>query len=162
MARDIFSHIDSSTCESGHILIQSWVRQFGVSSGSPIVAPPSSTGAGSDENFQKLLLRIPRQRRRANLTPGALLELFCRAVRESFQLSGVYFWRCHPGDELVGEHASGKIADRFIGIRIRPDDSAVTAEAVRQRRTLFLITWIRWSTHQQWSLTHGPFWLRQS
>jgi len=28
------------------------------------------------------------------------------------------------------------MADRFIGLRIRPDDSAVTAEAVRQRRTL--------------------------
>ena len=108
----------------------------GVSSGSPIVPPPSSTSAGSDENFQKLLLRISASAGERT-TPGALLELFCRAVRESFQLSGVYFWRCHPGDELVGEHASGKIADRFIGIRIRPDDSAVTAEAVRQRRTLF-------------------------
>ncbi len=30
-----------------------------------------------------------------------------------------------------------KLAERFVGMRLRPDQSAVTAEAVRQRRTIF-------------------------
>ncbi len=30
-----------------------------------------------------------------------------------------------------------RLAERFVGIRIRPDQSAVTAEAVRRRRTIF-------------------------
>ena len=29
------------------------------------------------------------------------------------------------------------MAERFVGLRLRPDQSAVTAEAVRQRRTIF-------------------------
>ena len=37
----------------------------------------------------------------------------------------------------MGEQAEGKLAERFLGLRIRPDQSAVTAEAVRQRRTIF-------------------------
>jgi two-component system NtrC family sensor kinase len=91
---------------------------------------------GSDEDFQKLLLRI------AALAGGrsdstTLIRLFCRATREFFRVSGVYFWRCQPSDELVGEQADGKLSDRFFGMRLQPDQSAVTAEAVRQRRTIF-------------------------
>ena len=37
----------------------------------------------------------------------------------------------------MGEQADGKLAQRFIGLRLRPGESAVTAEAVRQRRTIF-------------------------
>jgi len=66
-----------------------------------------------------------------------LIKSFCQAARQFFQVSGVYFWRRHSADDLVGEQADGKLADRFIGIRLRPDESAVTAEAVRQRRTVF-------------------------
>ena len=54
-----------------------------------------------------------------------------------FQVSGVYYWKSHAGDELVGEQASGKMSDTFVGLRLRPDQSTVTAEAVRQRRTIF-------------------------
>ena len=38
---------------------------------------------------------------------------------------------------MVGEQADGKLAASFVGIRIRPEESSVTAEAVRQRRTIF-------------------------
>jgi two-component system NtrC family sensor kinase len=91
---------------------------------------------GSDEDFQKLLLRI------AALAGGrsdstTLIRLFCRATREFFKVSGVYFWRCQSADELVGEQADGKLSDRFFGMRLLSDQSAVTAEAVRQRRTIF-------------------------
>ncbi|HXX02429.1 MAG TPA: PAS domain-containing protein [Candidatus Acidoferrales bacterium] len=99
-------------------------------------SPGGSVSPGSDEAFQRLLLRIAaRASERADA--AALIQLFCQATREFFQVPGVYFWRCLSGDELVGEYAEGKLAERFAGIRIRPEDSAVTVEAVRQRRTIF-------------------------
>ena len=107
-----------------------------ISGGSPIIPPENKSVPGSDEDFQKLLLRIAAK---AGERPDAdaLIRMFCQATREFFQVSGVYFWRCHFADELVGEQADGKLAERFVGIRLRPDQSAVTAEAVRQRRTIF-------------------------
>ena len=91
----------------------------------------------SDDAFQKLLLRIAaKAAERADA--GSLIQLFCHAAREFFQVSGVYFWRRHTGDELVGEHADGKLAGSFIGIRLLPQQSAVTSEAVRGRRTIFI------------------------
>jgi PAS domain S-box-containing protein len=101
--------------------------------------PPreAPTLPSSDDAFQKLLLRIAaKAAERAD--PGSLIQLFCRASREFFQVSGVYFWRRHAGDELVGEQADGKLADRFVGIRLLPQQSAVTTEAVRGRRTIFI------------------------
>jgi two-component system NtrC family sensor kinase len=67
-----------------------------------------------------------------------LIQLFCAATREFFQVSGVYFWRRQAGDELIGEQADGKLAERFTGLRLLPQQSAVTAEAVRTRRTIFI------------------------
>jgi PAS domain S-box-containing protein len=106
-----------------------------ISGGSPIIPPENSFAPGSDEGFQKLLVRIAG---RAGERPGAhsLIQFFCQATREFLQVSGTYFWRCNFADELVGEQADGKLADRFIGLRLRPAESVVTAEAVRQRRTI--------------------------
>ncbi len=121
MNREDYSSIDAAVDVSGR---------------SPIVPPQDSSAPGSDEGFQKLLLRVaenPGGRSDSN----TLIQMFCRAAREFFQVSGAYFWRCHAGDELVGEQADGKLSERFVGIRLRPDQSAVTAEAVRQRRTIF-------------------------
>jgi PAS domain S-box-containing protein len=107
-----------------------------ISGGSPILPTGNSFAPGSDEGFQKLLLRIAAK---ASERSGAdaLIQWFCQATREFFQVSGVYFWRCDFSDELVGAQAAGKLAERFVGIRLLPDQSAVTAEAVRQRRTIF-------------------------
>ncbi len=91
----------------------------------------------SDDAFQKLLLRIAAKAAE-RVDPTGLIHLFCRATREFFQVSGVYFWRRHAGDELIGEQADGKLAERFIGLRLLPQHSAVTAEAVRSRRTIFV------------------------
>jgi PAS domain S-box-containing protein len=100
---------------------------------SPEVRVPS----GSDEAFQKLLLRIAaKAAERAD--PTSLIQLFCRATREFFQCTGVYFWRRHAGDELVGEQSDGKLAERFAGLRLLPQQSAVTASVVRSRRTTFV------------------------
>src|SRR5215472_7910412 len=101
-----------------------------------MVPPGDRAFSGSDEGFQKLLLRIAASSsERSN--SNKLIQQFCRAAREFFDVSGVYFWRCQPGDELVGEQADGKMAQRFVGMRLRPVESTVTAEAVRQRRTIF-------------------------
>ena len=109
---------------------------FGISGGSPAIPPQNSFTGGSDESFQKLLIRIAAK---AGERGGAnsLIQFFCQAASEFFQVSGVYYWRCHFADELVGEQAAGKLAERFVGLRLRPEQSAVTAEAVRQRRTIF-------------------------
>jgi PAS domain S-box-containing protein len=72
---------------------------------------------------------------------AALIQLFCRASRDFFQVSGVYFWRRRAGDELVGEQADGKMAEHFLGLRLLPQQSAITAEAVRKRRTIFINDW---------------------
>jgi PAS domain S-box-containing protein len=100
-------------------------------------SPEGRALPNSDEGFQKLLLRISaKAAERVDAT--SLIQLFCRATREFFQVSGVYFWRRHSGDELIGEQADGKLAERFIGLRLLPQQSAVTAEAVRSRRTIFV------------------------
>ncbi len=108
-----------------------------ISGGPPPVIPAErSVAPGSDEGFQRLLLRIASEAVEFS-DADSLIRLFCRATREFFDASGVYFWRRDFADELVGEQADGKLAARFVGIRMRPDESAVTAEAVRQRRAIF-------------------------
>ena len=92
--------------------------------------------SASDENFQKLLRRIA-DNSGERPDPNKLIQRFCQATREFFDVSGAYFWRCQPGDELVGEHAEGKLAERFAGMRLRAVESLVAAEAVRQRRSIF-------------------------
>ena len=102
-----------------------------------IISSAAGLAPGSDEAFQKLLLGLAAKAGERCDALG-LIQFFCRATREFFRLSGVYFWRCHAGDELVGEQADGKLAERFIGLRLHPQQSTATAEAVRQRRTIFV------------------------
>jgi len=107
-----------------------------VSVGGPIVSPENGFVPGPDDGFQKLLLRIAAKAAdRSDST--SLIEFFCQATRQFFQVSGAYFWRCDFGEDLIGAQGDGKLAQRFVGIRLRPEQSAVTAEAVRQRRTIF-------------------------
>ena len=112
------------------------IGAFSLASGSPVLPKEASFAPGSDEAFQKLLLRIAsRASERCNAP--TLIHFVCRLTREFFQVSGVYFWRRQAGNELVGEQADGKLVERFVGMRMRPDESTVAAEAVRQRRTIF-------------------------
>jgi len=101
------------------------------------MSPHSRSSSHSDEAFQKLLLRIVGKAAERS-DSASLIQLFCHATREFFQVSGVYFWRRHPGDELIGEQADGKMAASFPGIRLLSRQSAVTADAVRNRRTIFV------------------------
>jgi PAS domain S-box-containing protein len=97
---------------------------------------PAGVLAGPDEAFQKLLLQLAvKANERADAS--ALIKFFCRATRQFFRVSGVYFWRFQADDELVGEYADGKMAERFVGTRLRPEEITFAAEAVRQRRTIF-------------------------
>ncbi len=107
-----------------------------MAGGNSTPSPEARLQTNSDEAFQKLLLRIAVKAAERS-DPISLIQLFCSATREFFQCTGVYFWRRHAGDELVGEQADGKLAGRFIGLRLLPRQSAVTAEAVRSRRTIF-------------------------
>jgi PAS domain S-box-containing protein len=105
--------------------------------GNSKVPPRTSSVAGSDEAFQALLLRVAAE---ANDRSDArsLILLFCHATREFFQVSGVYFWRREDEDQLVGEEADGKMAEHFQGLRLKQHESAVTLEAVRRRRAVFV------------------------
>jgi GAF domain-containing protein len=107
-----------------------------ISGRPPVIPGERSLSPGSDEGFQGLLLRIAAESVEFS-DADSLIRLFCGATREFFQVSGVYFWRRDSADELVGEQADGKLAASFVGIRMRPDESAVTADAVRQRRAIF-------------------------
>jgi PAS domain S-box-containing protein len=108
-----------------------------MTEGNSTMSPEARAAHDSDDAFQKLLLRIAaKAAERADAR--SLIQLFCQATREFFKVSGVYFWRRHSGDELVGEQADGKLAERFVGIRLLPQQSAVTSEAVRGRRTIFV------------------------
>ena len=109
---------------------------FSLPGGSPILPREAVFAPASDEAFQKLLLRIAARASERCDAP-TLIHSVCRLTREFFQVSGVYFWRRHAGNELVGEQADGKLVERFVGMRMRPDESTVAAEAVRQRRTIF-------------------------
>jgi PAS domain S-box-containing protein len=105
--------------------------------GTPVLSSAPSLSSGSDDGFQKLLLRIAAQASERS-DANSLIQVFCQATREFFNVSGVYFWRAMAEGELLGERGHGKFAEKFSGIRIRPEQSAVTAEAVRQRRTVFV------------------------
>src|SRR5216684_4123187 len=127
--------LDSSTCESRSL--PSMNRgELNILGSNPAIPARVAPAPGSDEDFQKLLLRIAAKANESS-DAGSLIKLFCHATREFFQVSGVYFWRRDSADELVGEQAEGKMAARFTGLRLRAQESAVTAEAVRQRRAIF-------------------------
>lgn len=89
-----------------------------------------------DEAFQKLLLQFSAAAARGT-TSDELIQLFCRATREFFQVGGTYFWQCASSDELVGSEADGLNAERFRGSRMRTSDSDVATESIRKRKTVY-------------------------
>jgi PAS domain S-box-containing protein len=96
-----------------------------------------NANSGSANAFQRLLLQLSEAA--ASGTPSAsLIERFCRDTREFFQVDGTYFWRVSSPGELVGEAADGLMADRFRGLTLTAQHSAVAVEAVRQRKTIWV------------------------
>jgi len=88
-------------------------------------------------SFQKLLLDFSLAGS-LHSTPESLIQLFLRSTREFFGVPGAYFWRKVAPDVLVGEEADGHAAEEFRGLRLKNDESAVTAEAIQSGRTLFV------------------------
>ncbi len=107
-----------------------------IPAGETLLPPRNGAAPGSDDAFKKLLLRLAAKASERS-DAASLIQFFCRATREFFQVSGVYFWRYQAGDELVAAQADGKLAEQFADRRLNPDQSAVTAQAVRQRKTIF-------------------------
>src|SRR5579863_6639846 len=105
-----------------------------MAAGNSTPSPQGLVHAHFDDAFQTLLLRIAAKAAERS-DANSLIQLFCQSTREFFQCSGVYFWRRHAGDELVGEQADGKLSERFPGLRLLPQQIGVTADAVRSRRT---------------------------
>ena len=103
--------------------------------GNTTVVPPANPRP--DDAFQKLLLRISEAAAQGT-DAGSLIQLFCRDSRQFFQVSGTYFWRCLSSEELIGAEADGLMAEQFRGSRLKASQSAVAADAVRLRRTVFV------------------------
>src|SRR5271165_6312204 len=99
-----------------------------------VVAEPAPR---SEDAFQKLLLKFSEAAAVGTPSP-ALIQLFCRSTREFFQVDGAYFWRFATPEELVGAEADGLMAEGFRGLRLKAHDSAVAADAIRQRKTVFV------------------------
>jgi len=91
----------------------------------------------SEDAFQRLLLRFSQAA--ADCAPAPeLLQLFCRSAREFFQVDGAYFWRFEAPGELIGAEADGLMAEGFRGRHLKASESAVAAEAIRQRKTVYV------------------------
>src|SRR5207247_1907223 len=84
----------------------------------------------SDEAFQRLLLQFSGAAAQGIDAP-ALIDLFCRATREFFQVDGTYFWSVVSSAEMVGMEADGLQAESFRGKRLKAGHSALAMEAVR-------------------------------
>src|SRR5438128_1604664 len=102
------------------------------------ISVDDSTGTGSDESFQHLLLRLSSAAAQGG-DANELIGLFCRETRDFFQVSGTYFWEIVSAEEMVGTEAAGVLVERFKGSRLSLQAShcSIALEAVRSRKTIF-------------------------
>ncbi len=96
-----------------------------------------SSNSRSEDAFQRLLLKFSAAAAEGMDAPS-LIRLFCTATREFFQVDGAYFWQCVSKDELIGAEADGLMAEGFRGTSLKATRSAVAAEAVRNRKTVYV------------------------
>ncbi|MGA2697432.1 MAG: GAF domain-containing protein, partial [Terriglobales bacterium] len=89
------------------------------------------------QSFQDVLLQFASIASQGS-SPLALVQSFCGIARNYFGVDGVYFWQSVSDEELVGAVADGFMAENFAGLRLRAGESAVTMEAVRTRKTIFV------------------------
>lgn len=90
-----------------------------------------------DDAFQNLLLQISEAAASGMASPS-LIQLFCRSARQFFQVDGTYFWRLLSSEELIGAEADGLMAEGFPGRRLKAEESAVAADAIRQHKTVYM------------------------
>jgi PAS domain S-box-containing protein len=102
----------------------------------PRILSDPSAGSVSGDEFRKLMLTLNSSASR-RLDAGALIHFFCRETRACFPVDGVHLWRCEGASELVWEQGDGPRAERFLGRRVRAEDTKLLAESVRERRAVF-------------------------
>ena len=100
-----------------------------------VVLSPRSPGSVPEDTFQKLLSRIAARVDESS-TRASLIQFFCHAAREYFEVAGVYVWNVESS-ELVGEQSDGKGSEEFVGLRLPLRQGGTIAESVRRRKTLF-------------------------
>jgi two-component system NtrC family sensor kinase len=100
-------------------------------------SPLKPAAARSDEAFQQLLLQFSNAAAQST-DATALIQLFCRATREFFEVDGTYYWRFVSAEELEGAEADGLYAEQFRGLRLKASESTVSVEAIRQRKTVYV------------------------
>ena len=98
---------------------------------------PTTLVKGSDEAFQRLLLRFS-EAAAGGMDDVALIDLFCQTTREFFQVSGSYFWQLVGPNELRGAAADGVMAEKILGYRLTNQMPSVVLETVQSRRTLYV------------------------
>ena len=96
---------------------------------------PAGSSPGSDETFQRLLLRLS-QTVAQSVESHSLALQFCQMTREFFGVDGVYLLRLTSG-KLVGTDGAGPYADRFRGEEFQADDTYLAKEAIQTRRTIY-------------------------
>ena len=80
--------LDSITCGTHENAVSATGDALKMIEGNSTPSPDPGILANSDDAFQKLLLRIAaKAAERADA--GSLIQLFCRAAREFFQVNGV-------------------------------------------------------------------------
>ncbi len=89
-----------------------------------------------DDSFQKLLLAFSSAAAKA-LSSAEILQIFCRATRSYFQVSGTYVWRLLPPDQIVGAEADGWMADHFRDARLNADESAIANQAIHKKKAVY-------------------------
>jgi PAS domain S-box-containing protein len=95
-----------------------------------------SDRASDDVRFQELLLEFSSAA--SGLSDSAdLLRLFCRSARSYFGVSGAYIWHFIPPDQLIAAEADGWMAEEFLRMRLKTNQSAVVVEAINKRSTVF-------------------------
>ena len=104
-------------------------------SGNLTVLP--NTAKRPEDAFQDLLLQIS-EAAASGLASPSLIQLFCRTTRQFFQVDGAYFWRLLSAEELIGAEADGLLSETFPGRRLKMNESAVAADAVRQHKTVYM------------------------
>ena len=98
---------------------------------------PTTLVKGSDEAFQRLLLRFS-EAAAGGMDDVALIDLFCQTTREFLQVSGSYFWQLVGPNELRGAAADGVMAEKILGYRLTSQMPSVVLETVQSRRTLYV------------------------
>jgi PAS domain S-box-containing protein len=103
----------------------------------PIIVPGSASVPGSDESLKQLLRRIAAKAGEDS-DAESLIRLFCQSTREFLQVPGACFWRPQPEGDLIVESAEGVLGELFRGLRLPKERTSLAAEALRQRRTIFI------------------------